>query len=54
VQVDEGFMKAFLHDVFGILSEASEAQHNRENLPARSLDEDLERFSIPLLCGSNE
>jgi hypothetical protein len=54
VQVEEGFLKALLHNVFGVLSNAGAAQRNGKNPSLVKCDQDFKRLGISLLSGSNQ
>jgi hypothetical protein len=53
VQVEEGLLKALLHDVFGILSNAGAAQRDGENPLLVTRHQDFERPRISVFGGSN-
>ena len=54
VQVEEGFLKALLHDVFGVLSNAGPAPGDGENPSLVACDQDFKRPSISVFGGRNE
>jgi hypothetical protein len=52
--VDEGFLQASLHGVFGILTDASDAQSNSKNPYLVSFDQDFKRLPMSVFGGGNE
>ena len=54
VQVEEGLLKALLHDVFGILSNAGAAQRDGENPLLVACHQDFKRPRISVFSGGNQ
>jgi hypothetical protein len=54
VQVDEGFLKALLGDVFSVGALARQAQRNGENPSLVAGDQNFERLAIPILRRGDE
>ena len=54
MQVKEGLLKALLHDVFGILSNAGAAQRDAENPLLVTRHQDFERPRISVFGGGNQ
>jgi hypothetical protein len=50
----ESFLKALLHNIFGVFSPAGNAPRNEEKPLLVTFDQDLEGFFISVLRGSNE
>jgi len=53
-QVEEGLLKALLHDVFGILSNAGAAQRDGENPSLVACDQGFKRLGISVFSGGNQ
>jgi hypothetical protein len=52
--VDEGFLKALLNDIFGVLSVAGHTLRNAKNPTCVTLDQNFKRGAASALGGSDE
>jgi len=54
LQIDERFLEALLHDIFGVLPIAGLCDEPLKNLSLVPFDQQLKRASIPGFRGSNQ